>query len=642
MTSASASRRGSTPPGVSTAPTPASSCSSPTTPGAPRRSPPSSTGSTTSAARPSARSRRAPRLRCASSRGSARGTGTGDRREGLAPGGGRDRRLAPRRTPLAPGDPSLLRRRGPRARVGPQHPRLRPARWAAGVRRAPDRFGGHRAAAGLELDATAPGRLSRRLRRPCPRAPRPGGAARSERIDALVGGDGLGLELAEELQQLGPFGAGNPGVQLLVPSARVATSPMGDGKHSRFSLRSGGARALGVAFGRSSLPRDRRRAPSTPPCGWRSTSGTARSSRAWCCASSTRSTPEARPTGSRCRPLPARTRSGGGASRPSSALRWGASRSGPRRPPSGGERRRCGRAPRSRPWPSWSPAASRCSPSAPMRSRRAELAAGAAGLSRFGGGTATVACGRCGDERGGALAERRGALPWPTSPLWSSHPRRPAASITSCSSTRRLRPDCSALAALGPGEGASYLHSAWGEQERGFAMRVLEEELGMRRPLRAVFRGLHKAGAREGEELRDALAGSGEHLQGPELAARCVRVLDELELIVWHAAVANAASGSYPRSTPIWAARARFAPTAPASRRARNTSQAETAVKARQPPSPRAVGRAAPAMAAAPRRTAAATPRSAHPPRPDRRRPRTGLASGSAPSSAGFSATSSP
>ena len=57
----------------------------------------------------------------------------------------------------------------------------------------------------------------------------------------MVGGVGLGLDLAEELGQLAPFGMGNPGVRLMVPSARVTdVRTMGEeGKHSRFSLHSG-------------------------------------------------------------------------------------------------------------------------------------------------------------------------------------------------------------------------------------------------------------------------------------------------------------------------------------------------------------------------------------------------------------------
>ena len=57
----------------------------------------------------------------------------------------------------------------------------------------------------------------------------------------MVGGVDLGLELAEELGRLAPFGMGNPGVRLMVPSARVRdVRTMGEeGKHARFSLHSG-------------------------------------------------------------------------------------------------------------------------------------------------------------------------------------------------------------------------------------------------------------------------------------------------------------------------------------------------------------------------------------------------------------------
>jgi single-stranded-DNA-specific exonuclease len=62
--------------------------------------------------------------------------------------------------------------------------------------------------------------------------------------------DELGMELAEELLALAPFGRGNPGVSLLVRDATFCDlRPMGEGKHLRFTLQAGGARARGVAFG---------------------------------------------------------------------------------------------------------------------------------------------------------------------------------------------------------------------------------------------------------------------------------------------------------------------------------------------------------------------------------------------------------
>ena len=75
---------------------------------------------------------------------------------------------------------------------------------------------------------------------------------RTEAIDAVVGGESLGHEVAEQLERLAPFGMGNPGVRLLVPSARVCdVRPMGEGdKHARFRLQSGAAqRARGRVRG---------------------------------------------------------------------------------------------------------------------------------------------------------------------------------------------------------------------------------------------------------------------------------------------------------------------------------------------------------------------------------------------------------
>jgi single-stranded-DNA-specific exonuclease len=114
-----------------------------------------------------------------------------------------------------------------------------------------ERFGGHRAAAGLEIDA---GRLDAfrdsLLRHAAERLDSEALVPR-ERVDAIVGGESLGYEVAEQLARLGPFGKGNPDVRLLVPAARVVdVRPMGEEeRHARFSLTSGASRAAGVAFG---------------------------------------------------------------------------------------------------------------------------------------------------------------------------------------------------------------------------------------------------------------------------------------------------------------------------------------------------------------------------------------------------------
>jgi single-stranded-DNA-specific exonuclease len=115
-------------------------------------------------------------------------------------------------------------------------------------------FGGHRAAAGLELEEANVDAFREAFAAHATSVLGPDDLKRTERIDAMVGGASLGLDLAEELRQLAPFGMGNPGVRLLVPSAQVRdVRTMGEGKHARFSLHSGAHRALGVAFGRPSL-----------------------------------------------------------------------------------------------------------------------------------------------------------------------------------------------------------------------------------------------------------------------------------------------------------------------------------------------------------------------------------------------------
>ena len=119
------------------------------------------------------------------------------------------------------------------------------------------RFGGHGMAAGVELDADAVGPFRRALAAHAAGALSPDDLIPVERVDAVVPGGDLNLDLAEDLELLRPFGIGNPQPTLLVPAARFErVTPMGEDKeHSRFTLvTAGGARSRGVAF--RSPPRD--------------------------------------------------------------------------------------------------------------------------------------------------------------------------------------------------------------------------------------------------------------------------------------------------------------------------------------------------------------------------------------------------
>jgi single-stranded-DNA-specific exonuclease len=114
------------------------------------------------------------------------------------------------------------------------------------------RFGGHRTAAGVELDAAAVEPFRRALAAHAGEALAPADLIPVERVDAVVPGGVLGLDLAEELETLRPFGIGNPQPTLLVPAARFQhVTGMGEeGEHARFTLvTAGGARSRGVAFG---------------------------------------------------------------------------------------------------------------------------------------------------------------------------------------------------------------------------------------------------------------------------------------------------------------------------------------------------------------------------------------------------------
>jgi single-stranded-DNA-specific exonuclease len=112
------------------------------------------------------------------------------------------------------------------------------------------RFGGHRAAAGLEIERERVEQFAEAFSAHTERVLSAEDMAPLERVDALVGCEQLNMELAEELLSLAPFGRGNPGVSLLLADATFRDlRPMGEGKHLRFTVESGGGRSRGVAFG---------------------------------------------------------------------------------------------------------------------------------------------------------------------------------------------------------------------------------------------------------------------------------------------------------------------------------------------------------------------------------------------------------
>jgi len=117
------------------------------------------------------------------------------------------------------------------------------------------RHGGHRAAAGCEIERAQVDAFRAAFEAHAAATLTPEDLVPKQRVDAVVAGDELGLRLADELQRLGPFGIGNPGVSLLLPAARCSDPKlMGeDGKHVRFTVAAGGTRARAVAFGTTNI-----------------------------------------------------------------------------------------------------------------------------------------------------------------------------------------------------------------------------------------------------------------------------------------------------------------------------------------------------------------------------------------------------
>ncbi len=122
------------------------------------------------------------------------------------------------------------------------------------------RYGGHRGAAGLELERAALEDFAAAFDAHAARMLRPEDLSPRVRVDAVAAGGELSLELAEELRSLAPFGRGNPAISLLLRAARASDlRTMGEGRHLRFTLHADGSRMNAVAFGfggRSAIKRE--------------------------------------------------------------------------------------------------------------------------------------------------------------------------------------------------------------------------------------------------------------------------------------------------------------------------------------------------------------------------------------------------
>jgi single-stranded-DNA-specific exonuclease len=398
-------------------------------------------------------------------------------------------------------------------------------------------FGGHRAAAGLSLRAEELEPFREAFATHARSVLGPKDLRRTERIDAMVGGVGLGLDLAEELGRLAPFGMGNPGVRLLVPSARVSdVRTMGEGKHARFSLHSGSHRALGVAFGRASLGvEDDDVLDASVRLEVNHWNGSV----------------EPRVVLRELYPLEAAEDAVVAHECACEDAEWWvrfeAELGRALDVPAGGEspfrriaaeRRLARRTVVAGTAPATVVIAELVSSGAGVlavcadASRRAGLASGASGLARFNGGAALVACHRCGRERVAGLAARgESGLALVDYGGLELEPElaRGFEHVVLVDPPRSAGDE--ARAAIRAEDARGYLHPVWGQPELAFAIAALAEQWARREGVAASYRLLREAGEASGARLREALSGAGAHPLCPEAAARRFRVLRELGLV---------------------------------------------------------------------------------------------------------------
>jgi single-stranded-DNA-specific exonuclease len=124
------------------------------------------------------------------------------------------------------------------------------------------RFGGHRAAAGLSIRPELVEPFAEAFAAQAERTLPPEELTPTTVVDAVLPrGARLTLDLCQELGRLAPFGLGNPDVTLLAPGCELGDlATVGDGKHLRFRVHRGGHDAGGaIAFGQGTkLDRYRR------------------------------------------------------------------------------------------------------------------------------------------------------------------------------------------------------------------------------------------------------------------------------------------------------------------------------------------------------------------------------------------------
>ena len=367
-----------------------------------------------------------------------------------------------------------------------------------------DRYGGHRAAAGLTVARNRLPALADALESHATAVLTEDHLSPVERVDAIVSAAELGLGLAEELERLAPYGIGNPRPCLLLPGARFENArAIGEGRHALFTTVSGGARAKAVSFGCGG------RLPCRP--GEPLDAAFALERNEW------RGLVEPRLVLRHAQPCAT-----GGVQvlgEPATYLEGVL-------------------AELDAPVDSGTPLAeldaavdSRIAPASPAVSPTVLDRRGQSPLvvlrDAIASGQAVLAvCAEVSRRLEGLESRAAGFA------LSSYHglERQPELAASFCHMVM-LDPPTSALAAGVAQGGGRYIHLAWGEAELRFALQMHELEYGLRASLATLYRGIRARGRVAGGELEQLLRAEGRHGLPARVAGRLVRILTELQLV---------------------------------------------------------------------------------------------------------------
>jgi single-stranded-DNA-specific exonuclease len=374
------------------------------------------------------------------------------------------------------------------------------------------RYGGHRAAAGVTLDAAELPALAEAFEAHAASVLTSDQLMPVERADAVVSGHELGLDLAEQLEALEPCGMSNPAPRLLVAGARFDdVRTMGEGRHARFTVLSGGIRARAVAFGCDGKPVARLDEPYDATFKLeRNTYNGAVEPRLVL--------RQAR----RCSPAPierlvsSRLGNAGYLAAVLAELEVGAAPDAERLV---------------RKVPMDAVCDQRRSPETvhvtrTLLDRRGHSPLAVLTDARASGSDVLALCADVGRRLPG-LADRVGGF---TLASYAELERRPQLADRFgqlVALDPPSDPDAQALFERGDG----YAQLAWGPAELRFAEQMHELEYGLRASLVAFYRSLRERQRATGEELERLLRGDGPHGRSVQLAGRLIRVLAELELV---------------------------------------------------------------------------------------------------------------